>query len=126
MGAVLGFFRLRRRLHQETKPSAFEAPNPWFFILFLYAFGFSVFYHLPLVQKLAAASLVLDLLLYAAGKLLGRLDHYLEESRDIYGLPARRILRTVGAAVGGRGPAGRCRPAGAGAADVRGAVPPAP
>lgn len=72
MGAVLGFFRLRRRLHQETKPSAFEAPNPWFFILFL----------------------------YAAGKLLGRLDHYLEESRDIYGLPARRILRTVGAAVG--------------------------
>lgn len=100
MGAVLGFFRLRRRLHQETKPSAFEAPNPWFFILFLYAFGFSVFYHLPLVQKLAAASLVLDLLLYAAGKLLGRLDHYLEESRDIYGLPARRILRTVGAAVG--------------------------
>ena len=100
MGAVLGFFRLRGRLRQETKPSAFEAPNPWFFILFLYAFGFSVFYHLPLVQKLAAASLVLDLLLYAAGKLLGRLDHYLEESRDIYGLPARRILRTVGAAVG--------------------------
>lgn len=98
--AVFCFFRARRRLLEEPGDSALDVPSLWGLLAFALSFFISSFMGQPVLQRLSVGSAVVYLLGYFGYHGLKRLDEYLRLNQSMHALPAVRIQRIAGGALG--------------------------